>query len=245
MRAWAKRTTRGMRGPYRPAATRGLPSAEASDAYASPPVGARLLLVRHGQSEWNEAGRWQGWADIDLTDMGRDQARHAAATVAAIRPDAVVSSGMRRATETAQLLVDGLGLPEVEVEAGFKEYDVGEWSGCTRDEIAERWPGMLEPFGRGELGATPGGESRVAFLARLEAAVHRTAILHAGQTVLVVSHGGAIGSLTRRLDLDKDRGVRIANLMGRWFIVDDVGAISVGPVVHLLEQTEETASPDL
>src|SRR3954465_11358953 len=109
----------------------------------------RVLLLRHGQSEWNAAGRWQGWADIALTERGEDQAREAGARLAERdlhRFHAVACSDLMRARRTAALLADALGLHhiEVEVEPDLREFDVGEWSGLTRPEIEARWPGQLD-----------------------------------------------------------------------------------------------------
>jgi probable phosphoglycerate mutase len=209
----------------------------------------QLLVVRHGLSAWNVSGRWQGWADIELAPEGEDQAREAAEQIPALGLTAVVHSGMKRAARTAELLVEGLDLPAPEVEAGLKEFDVGEWSGLTRPEIEERWPGLLQRWADGTLPATPGGESRTAFQRRVMDAVHRVAVTHPHGTVLCVAHGGTIGALQRSLQPDAERP-RIGNLMGRWIDVpweqagEGVPPTPVlGPLVHLLPPDDETLSP--
>ena len=205
-----------------------------------------LLLVRHGLSEWNLAGRWQGRADIPLAAEGEEQARLARPAVALLGITAVVHSGMRRTERTAVVLAEGLDLP-IEVEPGLKEYDVGEWSGLTRPEIEARWPGALDAWFQGRLPATPGGESRDAFADRLLDAVRRVALTHPGGTVLCVSHGGALGSLQRVLsETGGQPGPRIANLSGRWVHVDWEGerfTMKLGDLVHLLPPAKETESP--
>ncbi len=205
-----------------------------------------LLLVRHGLSEWNLVGRWQGRADIPLAAEGEEQARLARPAVAPLGITAIVHSGMRRTERTAQVLAEGLDLP-IEVEPGLKEYDVGEWSGLTRPEIEARWPGALDAWFQGRLPATPGGESRDAFADRLLDAVRRVALTHPGGTVLCVSHGGALGSLQRVLsDTGDQPGPRIANLSGRWVHVDWEGerfTLKLGDLVHLLPPAKETESP--
>jgi broad specificity phosphatase PhoE len=203
-----------------------------------------LLLVRHGLSQWNAAGRWQGWADIPLAEAGEAQAREARPAVAALDLTAVVHSGMRRTERTAEILVEGLGLP-IEVDPGLKEYDVGEWSGLTRPEIEARWPGALDAWFEGRLPATPGGESREHFANRLVDAVRRVALTHPGGTVLCVTHGGAVGALQRVLS-DGRLGPRIGNLSGRWVTVDWEGerfSVELGDIVHLLVPAHETESP--
>src|ERR687897_224551 len=101
----------------------------------------RVLLVRHGQSEWNAAGRWQGQADPPLSDLGRLQAREAARAVGAV--DAIWSSDLQRAAETAIIIGDQIGVGPVVVDDRLRERDAGEWTGLTRAQIEQRNPGFL------------------------------------------------------------------------------------------------------
>lgn len=205
-----------------------------------------LLVVRHGLSEWNLDGRWQGRADIPLAPEGEAQAREARPAVAELGITAIVHSGMRRTERTAEVLAEGLDLA-LEVEPGLAEYDVGDWSGLTRPEIERRWPGALDAWFQGRLPATPGGESRDGFASRLLDAVRRVALTHPGGTVLGVSHGGALGALQRVLSEDGNQpGPRMGNLSGRWVHVDWEGervTVKLGDIVHLLPPARETESP--
>lgn len=165
----------------------------------------RMLLVRHGQSEWNAAGRWQGQADPPLTGLGRAQARVASQRVGAV--DVVVASDLLRAVETAGVIATELGVGPVVVEEGLRETDAGEWSGLTKAEIERDWPGYLEARRR-----PPGFEDREAFRARVQDALARVVEAYAGATVLVVTHGGVI------YDVEDHLGAtfaRIPNLGGR------------------------------
>ena len=108
-----------------------------------------ILLARHGETEWNREGRWQGWADPSLNDTGRAQARELAEQLRATPFDAVYSSDLRRALETAVILAAPHDLAVV-TDADLREIDVGAWSGLTRAEITERFPD----------GDRPGGETR-------------------------------------------------------------------------------------
>ena len=103
----------------------------------------RALLIRHGQSEWNADGRWQGQADPPLTDLGRHQALHASRNLGVV--DAIVASDLQRATETALIIAGELGVGPLVLEPGLRERDAGEWSGLTRAEIERDWPGYLDP----------------------------------------------------------------------------------------------------
>ncbi len=144
-----------------------------------------LLLVRHGETAWNAERRWQGHADPPLNERGRAQAEELAERLACERVDAVYTSDLRRARETADVLAARLGLEPVE-DSGLREVDVGEWSGLTYDEIAERWPGAE----RWQVGEAP-----EAMAERVVAAARRIAAAHPGERVLVVSHGGPIRAL--------------------------------------------------
>src|SRR5437764_381233 len=104
----------------------------------------RLLLVRHGESTWNAASRWQGQADPPLSPFGERQAEDAGARLAEIATiTAVWASNLVRARRTGDLIAQRLGIAQVREEPLLRERDVGAWSGLTRDEIEERWPGYL------------------------------------------------------------------------------------------------------
>ena len=166
-----------------------------------------LLLVRHGQSTWNAAGRWQGHADPPLSPLGEEQAREAGARLAADgRVDAVVTSDLRRAHQTALVVADALGLGS-RVDARVRERDAGEWTGLTREEIDRRWPGYLAEHRR-----PPGFENDATLLARVLPALADLAARHAGGRVLVVTHGGVVRTVERHLGT---KAPPLANLGGR------------------------------
>jgi probable phosphoglycerate mutase len=158
------------------------------------PVPTRLLLARHGETEWNRSGRFQGHANPPLSELGREQAAALAEQLAGDGIAAIYTSDLLRASETAQAVAVRLGLEVVE-DAGLREIDVGSWSGLTRDEIASRDPEGFERLMRGEIGHD--GETREQLTERVVASVERIARAHEGDTVLVVTHGGAIRALRR------------------------------------------------
>ena len=143
-----------------------------------------ILLARHGETEWNRAGRWQGWADPPLNDTGREQARELAEQLRAIPFDAVYSSDLRRAHETALIVAEPHRVPVV-TDPGLREIDVGSWSGLTRSEIDERFPGRERPD----------GETRDEHARRVLAAVEAIARANTGRRILLVTHGGTIRAL--------------------------------------------------
>lgn len=184
-----------------------------------------VLLVRHGESEWNALGRWQGQADIPLTELGRRQAAVAATKVGSV--DAIVASDLIRARTTAEIIAAHLGIEPVLVDEGLRERDAGEWSGMTRAEIHERYPGALpdDPSRNGSdpghVVHPPGWERDEDIATRVVAALDRVAAHCPGGTILGVSHGGAINAL--EVSLTGTRFVRLPNLGGVHFHRDDHG----------------------
>ena len=154
----------------------------------------RILLARHGETEWNRLGRWQGHADPPLNETGRRQAEALAAQLEGDGIVAVYSSDLRRAGETARIVADRLGL-EVTERRALREIDVGSWSGLTRDEVRERFPDGFARWLAGEIGHD--GETREALTRRVVAAVEAIAHDHPGESVLVVTHGGSIRAVRR------------------------------------------------
>ena len=191
---------------------------------------ARLLLVRHGESTWNARGRWQGWADPPLSDLGRAQAEAAAPAAAPV--DAVVSSDLRRSRVTAELMAALLEVGPVHVEPGLRERDVGDFTGLTRAEIEERWPGVLSNVAASIARDPRFGETVEVLAARVHASLARLAATFAGQRVLVVTHGGVVRNLERSLGIEPEP---LPNLGGREVVVDpDTGVVELGDRVLLL-----------
>jgi len=152
-----------------------------------------LLLARHGETDWNRAHRWQGHADRPLTDRGRAQAGALAERLADIALDAVYSSDLRRARETAQAVARAHGLDVVELPE-LREVNVGSWQGLTRDEAETRFPHGFRRWFAGGTGWDD-GETYTEMSARVLAAVVRIATDHRGGRVLIVSHGGPIRAI--------------------------------------------------
>jgi broad specificity phosphatase PhoE len=152
-----------------------------------------LLLARHGETDWNRARRWQGHADRPLTELGREQAAALAERLADIALDAVYSSDLRRAAETAAAVAEAQGLQVVELPE-LREVSVGSWEGLTRDEAEAMFP---EGFQRWLAGGTgwEDGETYEEMSARVLGAVEQIAAAHEGGRALIVSHGGPIRAI--------------------------------------------------
>jgi probable phosphoglycerate mutase len=183
----------------------------------------RILVVRHGQSEWNADGRWQGQENPPLTELGQRQALHAAQAVGAV--DAVYASPLERATMTAHLIAESIGIGPVVLLPGLMERHAGEWQGLTRDQIDVEFPGYLEAGQR-----PPGWEDDDLVEARVMDALATIAGEHPEGHVLAVAHAGVIFAIERALDAPWER---LANLGGRW-LERTAGGWHIGERVHLL-----------
>ncbi|HET9565200.1 MAG TPA: glucosyl-3-phosphoglycerate phosphatase [Mycobacterium sp.] len=165
----------------------------------------RLVMLRHGQTEFNAGSRMQGQLDTELSDLGRDQAVAAAEVLAKRQPLVIVSSDLRRALDTAVVLGERSGLP-VEVDTRLRETHLGDWQGMTHLEVDAAAPGARLAWRNDATWAPHGGESRIDVAAR---GMPLLAELFADQTewgtdeperpVVLVAPGGLIAALTAAL----------------------------------------------
>lgn len=147
-----------------------------------------LILIRHGQSEWNAIGRWQGQADPPLDETGRQQARHTARQLRSQHLDALVSSDLLRARETAQIIAEATGLAVV-LEPRLREVHLGDWQGLLSDDIRARWPEQMRLWLESPLETRPpNGESIRELADRVLAAADDIAARYPDQCVGVVAH---------------------------------------------------------
>ncbi len=201
---------------------------------AARPRAEPLLLLRHAESEWNALGLWQGQADPSLSTRGRAQALRAAAALSeqGAAFDQVVSSDLRRAAETADLLRRALGVPGgVKLDVGLREFDVGRWSGLTRVEIEARWPGQLEAVASGAVPGPPGGETNLAFRERAVLAVQTLAASEG--RLLVVAHGGVIRAIAAAAAVELGR---IGYCSGIWVAAAAYGLSAIQEIELLLPE---------
>ncbi len=211
---------------------------------------SRLIIWRHGQTEWNATDRIQGHADVGLDDVGRAQAAAAAKRIAAGHPDVIVSSDLRRAADTAGALaaITGLG---VRLDPRLREQYFGDWQGLTNAEVRSAYPDEWARWRRGNLGVAAGIEDLDTLRDRALAAM--TDAAHLGGTVVVVTHGGtakqAIGSM---LGWPADVSSRVMGLMNchwaeiQWHVQRGgwvLHSYNVGVVSGLSVASDRTAAP--
>ncbi|MDI1350798.1 histidine phosphatase family protein [Aquabacterium sp.] len=174
----------------------------------------RLIAVRHGETAWNRVSRIQGHTDIPLNDAGLWQARQVGEAVAAEGIDAIYSSDLQRAADTARAIGQAAGVP-VQLDVALRERHFGELEGLTHDEINTRWPEQARRWrGRDPDYGPQGGETLKDFHARCVGALTRLAQRHPGQTVVLVAHGGVLDCFYRAangVDLSVPRSWTIGN----------------------------------
>jgi probable phosphoglycerate mutase len=158
-----------------------------------------LYLARHGETEWNRIGRWQGATDIPLSDTGRAQARALARRLRGHGITRVHASQLSRALETARIVAADLGLPEPVVDERLRERGYGVFEGLTREECAERYPGVWQQYLADRRAVPPQAEPQHEVVSRVTAAMHAIASVEhdaqqAPDAILVISHGGTIRS---------------------------------------------------
>jgi broad specificity phosphatase PhoE len=148
-----------------------------------------IVLVRHGQTEWNRVERFRGRADVPLNETGLAQAEATGRRVASeYKPISVYSSPLSRAVKTAEAIAKHFSLP-VQVHPGIADIDYGRWQGLTPDEVKGRWPEILHAwYNAPHTARIPGGETLDDLRMRGMTAVNELAAHHAGQTIVLVGH---------------------------------------------------------
>ena len=195
-------------------------------------VTTRLLVLRHGQSEWNAQGRWQGQADIALTPEGIQQAQQAALKLGKF--DLIATSSLQRALRTAQIIAEHKNMSDLHIDDRLKESHIGPWQGLTYAEIEAGWPGFLESRRQPE-----DFEPNLQVVQRMTEALIEVADKCRGGQALIVSHSGAIRTLRRELKVSDHR---LENLGGCWFEVDAENQLHAGRIIAVIGEADSSES---
>ena len=155
----------------------------------------KVIFIRHGQTEWNVTGRYQGQSDVQLTAEGRRQAEKLAADFPVDTVDAVYASDLQRAMDTAETIAQKFGL-SVQAEPAFREVSFGKWEGLTYQQIVAEWEeGMTNFFQHPDILEIPGGETFPAVQKRATDKLQELVKKHDGQTIVVVAHGAVLRTM--------------------------------------------------
>jgi alpha-ribazole phosphatase len=151
-----------------------------------------LLLIRHGQTNWNLEQRFQGQSDIPLNETGRKQAQALAERLAAEQFDAIYSSDLQRAAETANIICES----QIHADTRLREVSFGDWEGLTYDEIKAKHPETLAAWEADIFkNAPPNGETLEGLAARVQSMLDELREKHQDQRILIVAHGGVLQTL--------------------------------------------------
>ncbi|WP_003541333.1 alpha-ribazole phosphatase [Desulfotomaculum nigrificans] len=174
-----------------------------------------ICLVRHGETVWNSNGKFQGHTDVPLSDVGREQARALALRLSQEKIDAFYSSDLARARETAEILANPHN-KSVGCLSDLREINFGQWEGLTIKEISERFGEIISKWWNDPLSTQiPSGEKLQDVVIRCNKALNEIVTKHAGETVVIVTHGGAIRTIVASvlgLDLKNYAKLRMDNV---------------------------------
>ena len=208
-----------------------------------------FYLIRHGETDWNLHGRWQGHTDIPLNEDGQAQAGRLAARLRAerVRFDACYSSDLQRAWETAGVVGAALDLAPLPLPA-LREINVGSWSGLTSSEVRAQDGETYARYKSGDDVPRGGGERFLDLYTRVVAAVEQLADQHPGRMLALFTHGGPVRALLMHAARDKDRlGVRhihIGNTSISLLIRDRAGW-NLGPINDMAHLAASPQAPDV
>ena len=175
-----------------PAASIGAAPIDGSDPAPARPRASRLILIRHGESTWNRERRIQGQLDPPLSEQGTEQARRVAHRLARLKVEALYTSDLMRASQTAAPIAAVVGM-EPQPVRDLREIFLGDWEGLRTDELATKFPDAWDAWTREpSWDVVPGGEGASAFEARVETALHDLFERHPHGDAIVVTHGGVI-----------------------------------------------------
>jgi probable phosphoglycerate mutase len=185
----------------------------------------RVLLVRHGRTEWNASGRFQGQTESQLDVIGRAQAEAVAVAIAPMKPDAIVSSDLSRALDTASVIAAECGL-DVAVDPRLREINLGAWEGLTRAEARAQFSEEYKRWQEGEDARRGGGETYAEVGARcLECIDEWVDRLGPGSLLVAVTHGSAArATIGTMVGMHPDTWWRLAPLSNcRWSLLANIG----------------------
>jgi 2,3-bisphosphoglycerate-dependent phosphoglycerate mutase len=176
-----------------------------------------LVLLRHGESQWNKENRFTGWVDVPLTDKGREEARRAGEHLRGFRFDRAFTSKLQRARETLDIVLaeNGAPAPPIESDEALNERHYGDLQGLNKAETAEKFGAeQVHVWRRSFDVPPPGGESLKDTAARTLPYFDReiAPLLRSGKSVLVAAHGNSLRSIVMRLDALDERQIMELNI---------------------------------
>jgi 2,3-bisphosphoglycerate-dependent phosphoglycerate mutase len=208
----------------------------------------KLILLRHGQSQWNLENRFTGWEDVDLSPLGEQEARSAGFKLRDIPIDSVYTSALKRAIRTATLALDAAGRKEMSMtmHEALNERHYGDLQGLNKAEMAEKYGPEQVHIWRRSFDVRPPGEKGESLAMTIQRVLpyfeeHIVRDLHDGKSVLIVAHGNSLRSLLYHLDKHTEETIMQVNIPTGVPIVYDM-EVRDG-ALHVLSRTEMTDVP--
>lgn len=195
---------------------------------------AAIVLWRHGQTDYNAAGRLQGQIDIPLNNTGREQADTAARALAELNPTAIITSDLSRAADTAATLAHLVNI-DLFVDTRLRERSFGDWEGLTRAEIQHRWPKEFEVWRDGGQPEGINSETREQTGVRFAEAINEWSKKYEiSDTLVFVAHGAAISTgITSLLNQNPDEWRGISGLTNcHWSILEPTNGAPKWRLLH-------------
>lgn len=157
---------------------------------------SEILVARHGETDWNFNGKWQGHTDRPLNERGLEQARVLATKLSSIRIDSIYASDLARARTTAEIIASAVGVSNVEIDARLRERNLGSFEGLSSDEICAILGIPRHKLTIKEIGANETIEKWGSFANRIRSAVDDIRARNSDKRVLIVAHGGVMAALS-------------------------------------------------
>ena len=194
-----------------------------------------IFLVRHGETDFNKELRYQGHMDVDLNQKGYLQAQKISKRLSTQKIDEVYSSDLKRAKNTAEVIVDPHNL-KLNTRKGLREIDVGDWEGLTYDDLRKDYPDLIKKWYDNPISVSPpGGETLNEFEKRVVDCFHEIINQCQGEKIAIIAHGGTIRILLANLleiPLNKNWQIEIHNTG-----LSIIKLIEKYPVIKLLNST--------
>jgi len=177
----------------------------------------RLIILRHGETVWNAEGKFQGQMDSPLTPLGIEQSNALAARLSHYQFTALYSSDLGRARQTAKLIAQKTG-HEIRFDARLRERNLGSFQGFTRSQSEHAFPAEFARFTSSDMDyVPPEGESFNQSAARIMACLEELARAHAGQQIVLISHGAVLGAVLRHvLGISRETPRHFKRFNGSW-----------------------------
>ncbi len=198
---------------------------------------SQILILRHGESEWNAMGLWQGWANPALSQAGQQQCIEIAQRLVHEKFDHIISSDLLRAIQSAQIIASVAKIPTSTASIHLRERNIGLWSGYSKEQIHKKWSHEYQLWRQDQLERPPEGESHSELMQRVIPQILEL-LKQKQRKTLIISHGGVMRGLQKHLT---GTSQPIGNLNGFWLSSSTENKLEISKL-HFQDATPHTFS---